>query len=78
MDRFLALTTFARVVEQGNFARAADKLGMSTSAVSRHVSELEAHLATRLLHRTTRRLSLTETGQAFHERSPISPRRRRR
>ena len=68
MDRFLALTTFARVVEQGNFARAADKLGMSTSAVSRHVSELEAHLATRLLHRTTRRLSLTETGQAFHER----------
>jgi len=68
VDRFLALTAFARVVEQGSFARAAAKLGMSTSAVSRHVSELEAHLATRLLHRTTRRLSLTESGQAFHER----------
>ena len=41
---------------------------MSTSAVSRHVAELEGHLDTRLLNRTTRRLSLTETGQAFYER----------
>jgi DNA-binding transcriptional LysR family regulator len=68
MDRFQALSAFVRVVEQGSFARAAGKLGMSTSAVSRHVAELEAHLDTRLLNRTTRRLSLTETGQAFHER----------
>src|SRR5437763_17202484 len=42
---------------------------MSTSAVSRHIADLEAHLDTRLLNRTTRRLSLTETGQAFHERA---------
>jgi DNA-binding transcriptional LysR family regulator len=68
MDRFQAMTVFARVVEQGSFAHAADKLGMSTSAVSRRVAELEVHLATRLLNRTTRRLSLTESGRAFFER----------
>jgi DNA-binding transcriptional LysR family regulator len=68
VDRFLALTVFAKVVEQGSFARAAQRLEMSASAVSRHVGDLEAHLDTRLLNRTTRRLSLTETGQAFHER----------
>mgnify|MGYP001062652985 FL=1 len=56
------------MVEQGSFARAADRLGISTSAVSRHVADLEAHLGARLLHRTTRRLSLTESGRAFHER----------
>jgi DNA-binding transcriptional LysR family regulator len=57
------------VVEQGSFARAAGRLGISTSAVSRHVADLEAHLGARLLHRTTRRLSLTESGRAFHERA---------
>src|SRR4051812_13712672 len=68
VDRFVALTVFAKVVEQGSFARAAERLSLSTSAVSRYVAELEAHLETRLLNRTTRRLSLTETGQAFYER----------
>jgi DNA-binding transcriptional LysR family regulator len=68
MDRFLALTSFARVVEAGSFARAAERLGVSVSSVSRQVSLLEAHLDTRLLNRTTRRLSLTESGRAFHER----------
>jgi DNA-binding transcriptional LysR family regulator len=69
MDRFLAVNTFAKVVELGSFARAAERLGLSTSAVSRQVSELEAHLNARLLNRTTRRLSLTESGQAFYEHS---------
>jgi DNA-binding transcriptional LysR family regulator len=69
MDRFHAITVFARVVETGSFARAADRLGVSVSAVSRQVAELESHLGVRLLNRTTRRLSLTESGQAFHERS---------
>ena len=69
MDRFAALTAFVKVVEQGSFSRAAEKLSVSTSAVSRHVADLEAHLSVRLLNRTTRRLSLTEAGQAFHERS---------
>lgn len=68
MDRFQALTTFARVVETGSFVRAAERLEVSVSAVSRQVAELEAHLGTRLLHRTTRRLSLTEGGQALYER----------
>jgi DNA-binding transcriptional LysR family regulator len=68
MDRFLALTVFANVVEQGSFARAATRLALSASAVSRHVADLESHLDTRLLNRTTRRLSLTESGQAFYER----------
>jgi DNA-binding transcriptional LysR family regulator len=69
MDRLVALAAFARVVEQGSFARAAARLGVSTSAVSRHVADLEAHLGGRLLNRTTRRLSLTESGQAFYERA---------
>jgi DNA-binding transcriptional LysR family regulator len=69
MDRFAALAAFTRVVEHGSFARAAERLGVSTSAVSRSVSELEAHLGVRLLNRTTRRLSLTESGQAFLERA---------
>jgi DNA-binding transcriptional LysR family regulator len=69
MDRFLAVSTFVKVVELGSFARAAERLGLSTSAVSRQVSELEAHLDVRLLNRTTRRLSLTESGQSFYEHS---------
>ena len=68
MDRFQALTAFARVVETGSFARAAERLGVSVSSVSRQVSDLEAHLSARLLNRTTRRISLTEAGQAFYER----------
>lgn len=68
MDRFHAMAVFAKVVEQGSFARAADRLDLSTSAVSRHLADLESHLGVRLLNRTTRRLSLTESGQAFHER----------
>jgi Transcriptional regulator len=68
MDRFQVLSAFAKVVEHGSFARAAERLELSVSAVSRQVSELEAHLGVRLLNRTTRRLSLTESGRAFHER----------
>ena len=68
IDRFQAITAFVRVVETGSFARAADRLDVSVSAISRQVADLEAHLDARLLHRTTRRLSLTESGRAFHER----------
>lgn len=69
MDRFVAIGTFTKVVELGSFARAAERLDVSTSAVSRSVADLEAHLGVRLLNRTTRRLSLTESGQAFLERA---------
>jgi len=68
VDRFLAMSIFAQVVEQGHLSHAAERLGLSTSAVSRHLAELEAHLDVRLLNRTTRRLSLTESGQVFYER----------
>lgn len=69
MDRFLEMQSFGAVVDAGSFVKAADALGMSKAAVSRHVGELEARLGVRLLHRTTRRLSLTEEGQVFHARS---------
>ncbi len=69
MDRFDAIQVFAQVVESGSFAKAAERLGLSTSAASRQVAELESHLQTRLLNRTTRKVSLTETGRAFYERS---------
>ena len=68
MDRLQAINAFVAVVEAGSFARAAERLDASVSAVSRHVAELEAHLDVRLLNRTTRRLSLTEAGTTFHER----------
>jgi DNA-binding transcriptional LysR family regulator len=69
MDRLQAIIAFARVVESGSFARAAERLDVSVSSVSRQVADLEAHLDARLLNRTTRRLSLTESGRAFYERS---------
>jgi DNA-binding transcriptional LysR family regulator len=68
MDRFQAISTFVRVVESGSFARAAERLDVSVSSVSRQIADLEAHLDARLLNRTTRRLSLTESGRIFHER----------
>jgi DNA-binding transcriptional LysR family regulator len=66
MDKFMEMLTFAVVVDSGSFVRAADALSLSKAAVSRHVGDLETRLGVRLLHRTTRRLSLTEEGQAFH------------
>ena len=69
MDRFQALRVFSQVVESGSFSAAAAKLDLSATAASRHVAELEAHLQTRLLNRTTRRVSLTESGRAFYERA---------
>lgn len=68
MDRLQSMRVFAKVVEQGSFVRAAQALNMSNAVVTRHVADLEEHLATRLLNRTTRRLSLTETGHAYLER----------
>ena len=69
MDRFLEMQSFRAVVDAGSFVGAAEALGASKAAVSRHVAHLEARLGVRLLHRTTRRLSLTEEGQVFYERS---------
>lgn len=68
MDRFLEMRTFSAVVKAGSFIKAADTLGFSKAAVSRYVRDLEARLGVRLLHRTTRRLSLTEEGKVFYAR----------
>ena len=66
MDRFLEMRTFVQVVDTGSFVGAAEPLDMSKAAVSRYVADLEARLGVRLLHRTTRRLSLTEDGEVFY------------
>jgi len=66
MDRFLLMTCFVRAVETGSFSAVARELGMGQPNVSRHVAALESHLSTRLLHRSTRKLSLTPEGQRFY------------
>lgn len=69
MDRFTSLTAFVRVVENGGFSAAARRLNMSTTMVSNHVQTLEDRLGVRLLNRTTRKVSLTEIGKVYYERS---------
>lgn len=69
MNNLTEVAIFVQVVESGSFSTAADKLGLSRSAVSKAVSRLEDRLGARLLHRTTRRLSLTEAGKALFGRS---------
>jgi len=68
VDRIDLLRIFARVVECSNFTRAADTLGLPRSSVSAAVLELEGRVGTRLLHRTTRKVSLTQDGVTFYER----------
>ena len=63
------MEAFATVVDQGGFTDAARKMGISKSAVSKHVSSLEARLGARLLNRTTRRVSPTEIGLAYYDRA---------
>ncbi len=65
MDRVEQMQAFVAVVDTGHFVTAADALGLSKAAVSRAVNGLEARLGVRLLHRTTRRLSLTNEGEIF-------------
>jgi len=66
MKQLVEMVVFARVVESRGFTAAARLLGMTTSAVSRSVTRLEAHIGGRLLHRSTRALSMTELGQAVY------------
>ena len=68
MDRLRAYEVFVTVVSRGSFTRAADSLETSPANVTRYVNELEAHLGTRLLNRTSRKLSLTEGGETLYAR----------
>lgn len=69
MDRLTSLAVFGRVVECGGFSAAARRLNMSVTMVGNHVQSLEDRLGVRLLNRTTRKVSLTETGKYYYERS---------
>ena len=67
MEGFGAIPVFVAVVENSGFSAAARTLGISKSAVSKRINKLEAQLGVRLLHRTTRKLSLTEAGERYFE-----------
>lgn len=68
MHRLDAMQAFVRVAEMASFTRAADSLGLPKASVSTAVQQLEAWVGTQLLHRTTRRVQLTQDGRAFYER----------
>ena len=68
MDRLHSMRVFARVIDEGSFAAAARELNLSPAVVTRLVADLEEHLGARLINRTTRRLSLTDTGELYLER----------
>lgn len=71
MDRLSSMAVFAKAVEMGSFAAAADASGMSAQMVAKHVASLEARLGARLLNRTTRRQSLTAIGSTFYDRCKL-------
>ena len=65
MDRLETMTILLRVVDRGSFSAASRDLGVPLATVSRKVNELEAHLGTKLLVRTTRKVTLTDVGSAY-------------
>ena len=69
MDRLTSLSVFIAAVDEGSLAAAARRFGLSAAMAGKHVSAIEAELGARLLQRTTRRLSLTDTGQTYYERA---------
>ncbi|RZL00794.1 MAG: LysR family transcriptional regulator [Rubrivivax sp.] len=69
MDKFLAMQTFVRVVEAGTFTKAADSMAMPKPTVTRLIQTLETELQTKLLHRTTRRVTVTPDGAAYYDRA---------
>ncbi|HWW06246.1 LysR family transcriptional regulator [Collimonas sp.] len=71
MDRMRALEVFVEVVRKNGFARAADALETSPANVTRYIRDLESHLGTRLLNRSSQKMSLTESGEALFERAKV-------
>lgn len=67
MENVMRMRAFARAVESGSFSAAGRQIGAAPSSVSRHIAELEEELGVRLFHRTTRKLSLTESGSLYYE-----------
>lgn len=68
MDKLFAMSAFRSVVESGSFSKAAEKMGLSTTTTSRLVADLEKQLGTSLLHRSTRKINLTDPGVAYFQR----------
>ena len=68
MNRLEAMQIFVRVAEQASFTRTAESLGLPKASISTAVQQLESALGTRLLHRTTRKVQMTQDGQAYYER----------
>ena len=68
MDKLVAMNVFRTVIDCGSFAKASTKLHISTTTASRHVGELEQALGVSLLHRSTRKISLTESGTLYYDR----------
>lgn len=68
MDRLTAIELFTRIADTGSLTAAAERMGLSRGMASRYLQDLEARLGVRLVNRTTRRLSLTEPGRAYHQR----------
>jgi DNA-binding transcriptional LysR family regulator len=71
MDTLLSMQVFRQVVELGSFMGAAERLSLSTTMTSKHLMYLEKHLGSRLLNRSSRSLSLTESGKLFFERCKV-------
>ncbi len=69
MDRFTGLAVFTAAVEHGSLAAAARTLGITPAMAGKHLAAIEASLGVRLMHRTTRRLHLTDVGQDYYQRS---------
>ena len=68
MDRLVSMQAFTRVVDVGSFARAAESMDLPKATLTRLIQNLETHLGVKLLHRTTRRISVTNDGAAYYER----------
>ena len=69
MDQLLALRVFARIAESGAFSKAADSMNIPRPTLTKLVQDLERHLGAKLLHRTTRRVSVTPEGAVYYERA---------
>ncbi len=67
MNKLTAITVFRKVIEQGSFKAAAEDLGLSKAAVSKNIKQLEDTLKTPLIHRTTRTMSITDSGQIYYK-----------